>query len=137
MKDINTVKSSGTLKLIDGKKYRGYLAAGETGAAFYAKGKEEPVAEWHYARLHRMDNIRRGGTTTQVTIILKDDTRYIFELDQGLKVYNFMDQHWVDKPVRPRTRGDELHRLAELRGETIEEVSRYTTENAMKVYGLK
>ena len=28
-------------------------------------------------------------------------------------------------------------KLAELRGETIEEVARYTTENAMKVYGLK
>ncbi len=125
MKDINTVKSSGTLKLIDGKKYRGYLAAGETGAAFYAKGKEEPVAEWHYARLHRMDNIRRGGTTTQVTIILKDDTRYIFELDQGLKVYNHMDQHWADKPVAPRTRADELHRLAELRGETVQKPKKH------------
>ena len=120
MKDINTVKSTGTLKLIDGKKFRGHLIAGETSAAFYAKGKEKPVAEWHYTRLHRMDNIRRGGTTTQVTIILKDDTRYIFELDQGLKVYNYMDQHWEDKPVTPRTRADELHRLAELRGETVQ-----------------
>ncbi|MCR4875600.1 MAG: carbohydrate ABC transporter permease [Clostridiales bacterium] len=31
-----------------------------------------------------------------------------------------MDSHWVDKPVVHRTRGDELHRLAELRGEKIE-----------------
>ena len=31
-----------------------------------------------------------------------------------------MDQHWVDKPVVPKTRGDELHRLAELRGEKIQ-----------------
>ncbi len=28
-------------------------------------------------------------------------------------------------------------KLAELRGETVEEVARYTTENAMRVYGLK
>ena len=39
MSEINTVKSNGTLKLIDGKKYRGYLQADETGAAFYPKGK--------------------------------------------------------------------------------------------------
>lgn len=116
MSENNTVKSSGTLKLVNGKKYRGTLVAGDNGAAFYARGNDEPVAEWHYARLHRMDNIRRGGTTTQVTVILKDDSRYIFELDQGLKVYNHMDKHWADKPVTPKTRADELHRLAELRG---------------------
>ena len=125
MKDINTVRSSGTLKMIDGKKFRGYLEANETGAAFYAKGKAEPIVEWHYARLHRMDNIRRGGTTTQVTIILKDDSRYTMELDQGLKVYNYMDQHWVDKPVTQRTRADELHRLAELRGETVQKPKKH------------
>ena len=125
MKDINTVRSSGTLKMIDGKKFRGYLEANETGAAFYAKGKAEPIVEWHYARLHRMDNIRRGGTTTQVTIILKDDSRYTMELDQGLKVYNYMDQHWADKPVTQRTRADELHRLAELRGETVQKPKKH------------
>jgi len=120
MSEINTVRSNGTLKLIDGKKYRGYLQADETGAAFYQKGKDSPVAEWRYPRLHRMDSIRRGGTSTQLTVILKDESRYLFELDHGLKIYNFMDSHWEDKPVTPRTRGDELHRLAELRGEKIQ-----------------
>ena len=120
MSEMNFVKSTGTLKLIDGKKFRGTLQADENGAAFYQKGKAEPMIEWHYARLHRMDNIRRGGTSTQLTVILKDDSRYIFELDHGLKLYNFMDSRWVDKPVTPRTRGDELHRLAELRGEKIQ-----------------
>ena len=120
MSEISTVKSNGTLKMIDGKKYRGYLQADETGAAFYQKGKSEPLVQWHYARLHRMDNIRRGGTSTQLTVILKDDSRYIIDLDYGLKLYNFMDSHWADKPVTPRTRGDELHRLAELRGEKIQ-----------------
>ena len=120
MSEINTVRSNGTLKLIDGKKYRGYLQADETGAAFYQKGKNTPVVEWHYPRLHRMDSIRRGGTSTQLTVILKDESRYLFELDHGLKIHNFMDSHWADKPVTPRTRGDELHWLAELRGEKIQ-----------------
>ena len=105
MSELSTVKSTGTLKLINGKKYRGELVAGETGAAFHLRGKQEPFVEWQYARMHRMDNIRRGGTTSQITVILKDDSRYVFELNQGLKVYNHMDKHWADKPVTPRTRG--------------------------------
>ncbi len=120
MSEQNTVKSAGTLKLIDGKKYRGYLIAGETGAGFYVKNKEQPIVEWHYPRLHRMDNIRRGGVSSQITVILKDDSRYVFELDYGVKLYEFMDARWTDKPVVHRTRGDELHRLAELRGEKIQ-----------------
>ena len=120
MSEINKVQSSGTLQLINGKKYRGHLEADETGAAFYTKGNPEPVAQWHYARMNRMDNIRRGGTTSQITVILKDDTRYVLELAQGLKLYNHMDKNWADKPVTPRTRGDELRRLAELRGEKIQ-----------------
>ena len=80
MSENNTVRSNGTLTLISGKKFRGELVAGETGAAFYIKGKQEPFAEWHYARMNRMDNIRRGGTSSQITVILKDDTRYVFEL---------------------------------------------------------
>ena len=120
MSEKGTVRSSGTLKLIDGKKYRGYLQAEENGAAFYQKGKTEPVVQWRYVRLHKMDNIRRGGTSTQLTVVLKDETRYLFELAQGLKLYSYMDSHWADKPVMPRTRGDELRRLAELRGEKIQ-----------------
>ncbi len=120
MSEINTVRSSGTLQLINGKKYRGELVAGETGAAFYAKGQKEPMAEWHYARMNRMDNIRRGGTSSQVTVILKDDTRYVFELAQGLKLYSHMDKNWVDKPVVAKTRGDILHEQAERLGEKIQ-----------------
>ena len=120
MSEMNKVKSAGTMKTISGKKFRGYLEAGENGAAFYEKGKDQPLAEWNYTRMHRLDNIRRGGVSSQITVILKDDSRYIFDLDYGLKVYSQMDRNWVDKPVMPRTRGDELHRLAELRGEKIE-----------------
>ena len=120
MSEINTVKSNGTLQLINGKKFKGELVAGETGAAFYAKGQKEPMAEWHYARMNRMDNIRRGGTTSQITVILKDDTRYVFELAQGLKLYSHMDKNWADKPVRAKTRGDILHEQAERLGQKIE-----------------
>ena len=120
MSENNTVRSNGTLQLIGGKKYRGTLVAGETGAAFYAKGKDEPIAEWHYARMNRMDNIRRGGTASKVTVILKDDTRYEFELAQGLKLYGFMDKHWADKPVVAKTRGDILHEQADRLGQKIE-----------------
>ena len=114
------VRSNGTLKLVDGKKFRGWLEADGEGAAFYQKRKTEPLVQWNYSRLHRMDNIRRGGTSSQITVILKDESRYVFELDHGLKLFNFMDSHWADKPVTPKTRGDELHRLAELRGERIQ-----------------
>ena len=120
MSENNTVRSSGTLQLINGKKFRGELVAGEQGAAFYAKGKKEPMAEWHYARMNRMDNIRRGGTTSQITVILKDDTRYVFELAQGLKLHSFMDKNWADKPVVVKTRGDILHEQAERLGQKIE-----------------
>ena len=120
MSENNTVRSSGTLQLINGKKYRGELVAGELGAAFYAKGQKEPMAEWHYARMNRMDSIRRGGTSSQITVILKDDTRYVFELAQGLKLHSQMDKYWVDKPVRAKTRGDILHEQAERLGQKIE-----------------
>ena len=120
MSENNTVRSNGTLRLINGKKFRGELVAGETGAAFYAKGQKEPVAEWHYARMNRMDNIRRGGTSSQITVILKDDTRYVFELSQGLKLYSQMDKNWTEKPVRAKTRGDILHEEAERLGQKIE-----------------
>ena len=120
MSEMNTVKSAGTMKTIAGKKYKGQLVANETGAAFYEKGKDTPLVEWHYTRLHRMDNIRRGGVSSQVTVILKDDSRYVFDLDYGLKIYNHMDKNWADKPVRAKTRGDILHERAERLGEKIE-----------------
>ena len=124
MSELNTVRSAGILRTVNGKKYHGTLVAEENGAAFYLKNSNEPFVEFRYARLNRLDNIRRGGTTSIVTAVLKDaendGAKYSFELNQGLKLYNFMDQHWADKPVMPKTHGDELHRLAELRGEKIE-----------------
>ena len=120
MSEISTVRSNGTLQINGGKKIRGTLTAGETGASFIPKGGTEPAAEWHYARMNRMDNIRRGGTTSQITVILKDDSRYVFELAQGLKLHSHMDKNWVDKPVVAKTRGDILHEQAERLGQKIE-----------------
>ena len=120
MSEKNTVRSNGTLQINGGKKIRGYLEAGETGAAFYAKGQTEPAAEWHYAWMNRMDNIRRGGTSSQITVILKDDSRYVMELTQGLKLYSQMDKNWADKPVVAKTRGDILHEQAERLGQKIQ-----------------
>ena len=74
----NRIRSTGTLQTIDGKKYRGYLEADEEGATFYARKTGQPLVDWRYIRMHRVDNIRRGGTSTQLTVILKDDNRYIF-----------------------------------------------------------
>ena len=125
MSEINKVRSNGTLKMIDGKKHRGYLEADQNGAAFYAKGKSEPAVEWHYARMNRMDNIRLGGTSSQLTVILKDESRYIFELSQGLKLYDHMNKNWTDKPVVRRTRADRLREEAERRGERVQTVKRH------------
>ena len=124
MSEMTTVKSTGTLRLINGKKYRGELVAGETGAAFYTKKQKEPIVEFKYSRMNRLDNIRRGGTSSDVTVILRDGAndglRYTFELNHGLRVHKFIDDHWTDKPYEKKSRADELRRLAELRGERIQ-----------------
>ena len=120
MSEQNIVKSTGTLILISGKKIRGEIVCGPESASFIDRKTHKSVADFSYAKINRLDNIRRGGTSSQITVILKDDSRYIFDLDQGLKVYNQMDKNWADKPVVRKTRGDELHRLAELRGEKIQ-----------------
>ncbi len=124
MSEQHTVSSAGTLILVNGKRIRGELVAGEESAAFYSKKSKEPVAQFRYARINRLDNIRHGGTFSTVTVVLKaaenDGQKYSFELNHGLKVYQFIDSHWTDKPVQPKSRADELKRLAELRGETIQ-----------------
>ena len=66
MSELNSVKSAGTMKTISGKKYRGHLIATDTGASFYEKGKDIPLVEWTYPRMHRVDNIRRGGVTEKM-----------------------------------------------------------------------
>lgn len=129
MSELNTVKSAGILTLINGQKVKGELVCNETGAAFYPKKSKEPSVEFTYAKINRLDNIRHGGTLSTVTVVLKavenDGQKYSFELNQGLKVHKFIEDHWVDKPVAKKSRADELHRLAELRGETIQKPKKH------------
>ena len=129
MSEQNTVKSAGILTLVNGKKYRGELVCQEYGAAFYTKKSKEPMVEFHYAKINRLDNIRHGGTLSTVTVVLKavenDGQKYSFELNQGLKIYKYINDHWADKPVQKLSRADELHRLAELRGETIQKPKKH------------
>ena len=129
MSENNSVRSSGVLVTISGKKYPGVLVADEQGVSFYERKKTEPMVTFRYARLSRLDNIRRGGTSSDVTVVLKDAAndgiRYTFRLNQGLKLHSYIDKHWEDKPVSPRTRADELHRLAELRGERIQKPKKH------------
>ena len=110
--------------MVDGKKYRGQLIANETSAAFYVKKQTEPIVEFRYVRMNRMDNIRRGGTYSDVTVVLKgegnDGEKYTFELTKGIKIYDYIEKHWTTRPVRMKSRADELKRLAELRGERIQ-----------------
>ena len=129
MSETNMVKSAGILTLVNGKKIRGELVCKETGAAFYAKKSQEPMVEFQYTKINRLDNIRHGGTLSTVTVVLKavenDGQKYSFELNQGLKVHKFIEDHWTDKPVQKKSRADELHRLAELRGETIQKPKKH------------
>ena len=129
MSEQNSVSSAGTLILPNGKRVRGELVAGETSAAFYTKKSTEPAVEFRYVRINRLDNIRHGGTASTVTVVLKatenDGQKYSFELNRGLKVYQFISDHWAEKPVQKMTRADELHRLAELRGETIQKPKKH------------
>ena len=124
MSEQKIVKSAGILTLINGKRIRGELVCSEKSAKFTPKKASDQSVEFAYAKINRLDNIRHGGTLSTVTVVLKavenDGQRYSFELNQGLKVYKFIEDHWEDRPVQRRSRADELHRLAELRGETIQ-----------------
>lgn len=129
MSEMNQVRSVGILTLVNGKKHKGTLVCGEKSAAFYTRKSSEPVVEFTYAKLNRVDNIRHGGTISTVTVVLKDvdndGLKYSFELNQGLKINKYINDHWTDKPVQKRTRADMLHELAEARGETIQQPKKH------------
>ena len=115
MSNKNNYKSSGTLTL-NGKKLRGELIAEERLARFVTK---KQTIELPYPEIAVLKNVRNGGMASTITIKMQDDTEYVFYLPSGLKVYHYMDQQWDNRP-RSMSRADELHRLAELRGERIQ-----------------
>ena len=108
------IKSSGTL-LYKGKKYRGELISEQQHARF--RCNKLPL-ELPYAEMEVLKNVRNGGMSSTITVKMKDGNEYVFMLTNGLKVYHNMDKLWDNKPL-VRSRADELHRLAEMRGERI------------------
>lgn len=129
MSENNTVRSAGILTMVNGKRFRGELVCDEHGAKFYPKKSQKPAVEFQYTKINRLDNIRHGGTLSTVTVVLKavenDGQKYSFELNQGLKIHKFINDHWADKPVQPRTRADELRERAERLGETIQKPKKH------------
>ena len=115
MSNKNNYKSNGTLTL-KGKKYRGELIAEERLAKFISK---KMTIEMPYPDIAVLKNVRNGGMASTITIKMADGTEYVYYLPNGLKVYHYMDQQWDNRP-RSMSRADELHRLAELRGERIQ-----------------
>ena len=107
-------KSSGTL-LLKGKKYKGVMVSEDTKAVFTGKGQR---FEMPYSDIAVLKNVRNGGMSSTITVKMSDETEYVFMLTNGLKVYHNMDKRWDNKPI-VRSRADELHRLAEMRGERI------------------
>lgn len=107
-------KSSGTLTF-KGRKYRGELISEEKVARFHCA--KMPL-EMPYEEMEVLKNVRNGGMSSTITVKMKDGNEYIFQLPNGLKVYHNMDKMWDNKP-RVRSRAEELHRLAEMRGERI------------------
>ena len=114
MSNTNNYKSTGTL-FLKGKKLRGTMVAEDRLATFTGKGK---TIEMPYADIAVLKNERNGGMSSTITVKMKDETKYVFYLSNGLKVYHRMDELWDNKP-RIRSKADELHRLAEMRGERI------------------
>lgn len=114
MSNTNNYKSTGTL-FLKGKKLRGTMVAEEHLATFTGKGK---TIEMPYADIAVLKNERNGGMSSTITVKMKDETEYVYYLSNGLKVYHRMDELWDNKP-RIRSKADELHRLAEMRGERI------------------
>lgn len=108
-------KSSGTL-VLKGKKIRGELVASETSAIF--TGKKNTTIEMPYPEIEVLKNVRNGDMASTITVKMKSGEEYVFMLPTGLKVYHYMDKMWDNKP-RVRSRAEELHRLAEMRGERI------------------
>ncbi len=114
MSNTNNYKSTGTL-FLKGKKIRGTMVAGDRSATFTDK---KQTIEMPYADIAVLKNERNGGMASTITVKMKDETEYVFFLVNGLKVYHHMDELWDNKP-RIRSKADELHRLAEMRGERI------------------
>lgn len=114
MSEKNMYRSSGSL-IKGGRKIRGELVAGERSACFTSR---KETIELSYPEIALIKNERNGGMASTLTIKMKDGQEYVFILSNGLKVYHYMEGRWDNRP-RILSHADELHRLAEMRGERI------------------
>lgn len=111
------LKSNGTL-ILDGKKMHGHLECYVGKATFFDKRGTEVFA-FDYAHIRALKNVRNGGMTSTITLKMADEKEYVMMLKTGIKVFNYIYKDWPGKP-KQRSRAEELHRLAELRGERIQ-----------------
>ena len=116
------MKSAGTL-VINGKNVRGTLECAAANAQFISR-KGEKVFEFEYAHIRALKNVRNGGMSSTITMKMADEKEYVLMLNNGVKLFSHMYAAWPGKPTQ-RSRADELHRLAELRGEKIQKVKKH------------
>ena len=116
------IKSKGTI-LIGNKNIRGELRCQDDRAAFY-NVKNEEVLAIEYSHIRALKNVRNGGMASTITMKLADENQYELMLNTGVKVFNHMYAAWPGKPTQ-KSRADELHRLAELRGEKIQKPKKH------------
>ena len=116
------IKSKGTI-LIGNKNVRGELRCQADRAAFY-NVKNEEVLAFEYSHIRALKNVRNGGMSSTITVKFADEKQYELMLNTGVKVFNHVYAAWPGKPTQ-KSRADELHRLAELRGEKIQKPKKH------------
>lgn len=116
---MSEVRSTGSMTGLDSKKYYGEMIVTETDVVFKAK-KEAGNIAFPICQITGLAQVRAGiGVASTVTVTVKGDKKYTFDLDKGVRAYQFIFDHWDNRPVETNTRAVELKRLAELRGERI------------------
>ncbi len=117
------IKSKGTLYDHGKKIAAGELNCQQTSATFTDK-KGNAVLAFEFSHIRALKNVRNGGMASTITIKLADEKEYVFVLNAGVKVNNHIYANWPGRPTR-KSRADELHRLAELRGEKIQKPKKH------------
>ena len=123
MSEFNMIKSKGTLDF-NKKKIKGIMVS-EEAKTYFQDAKGNVVCEFTYGELKEIKNVRHGGMSSTISVVLKDETAFSATLIDGLKVYNNIDKFWLNKPVMAYSRAEELRRLAELRGEKVQKVKKH------------
>ena len=124
MKENAVFTSAGVLTLSGSGRTAGKLRLGETTGEFVER-RGEAVLEFLFDDIASMKNVRNGGVSSTVSITLKNGKEFSISLDHGLHACRHIDTRWHDRPAVVKSRADELHRLADLRGEHIEKPRRH------------